>query len=83
MMSKALTVSIGIESLRAHTRKISNKEKGVGIFWSVKVTRDFFVSRWPGNERYSHVSVFHDRVESYLDIGDIYSEVPEEVVLKR
>ena len=52
--------------------KNKQQRKGVGIFWSVKVTRDFFVSRWPGNERYSHVSVFHDRVESYLDIGDIF-----------
>ncbi len=48
------------------------QQKGVGIFWSVKVTRDFFVSRWPGNERYSHVSVFRDHVESYLEIGDIF-----------
>mmetsp|Transcript_8390 Transcript_8390/g.35090 ORF Transcript_8390/g.35090 Transcript_8390/m.35090 type:complete len:83 (+) Transcript_8390:2215-2463(+) len=73
MMSKALTVSIGIESLRAHARKISNKKRVSAYFGALnKVTRDFFVSRWPGNERYSHVSVFHDRVESYLDIGDIF-----------
>lgn len=46
-----------------------NYKTGVGIRWRVSTTRDFFVSKWPGSSKYTHVSRFDGTIEHYLDIG--------------
>lgn len=54
--------------------KSSDAKRGVGIRWSVKDTRDFFVDHFPNSHKYKYISKLGEdgSIESYLDIDESF-----------